>query len=209
MASINPETKIAPTDYDIHDLIRKRWSPRAFSDQVVDPDLIRRLFDAARWAPSSFNEQPWRFVVATKDQSQEYDRLSQVLNDFNTTWATTAPVLMLTLAKNQFDLDDRTNKHAGHDLGQAVSYMTFEATRHDLYLHQMAGILPDKARELFHIPEHYTPMTMIALGYLGDIDVLPEDLQQKEKGERSRLSIDEIVFGGNGTTRKGCNFYCR
>ena len=196
MASIDPDTKIAPTQYNIHALIKKRWSPRAFSDKRVDPDLLRQLFDAARWAPSSFNEQPWRFVIASKDESEEYERLSQVLNDFNKKWATTAPVLILTLAKDNFERNSKPNKHASHDLGQAVSYMTFEATRHDLYLHQMAGILPEKAIELFNIPEHYTPMTMIALGYLGDIDVLPESLQEKEKGERSRLSIDEIVFRG-------------
>jgi nitroreductase len=193
---INTDDKIASTEYDIHNLIKKRWSPRAFADKAVERKLLRQLFDAARWAPSSYNEQPWRFIVATKDEPQEYTRISQVLGNFNKTWATTAPVLMLTLARNDFEKNQKPNKHAQHDLGQAVSSMSLEATRQDLYLHQMAGILPDKGRELFHIPEHYTPMTMIALGYMGDIEALPEALQEKERSNRSRLSIDEIVFRG-------------
>lgn len=196
MNTIDIQSKIASSDYDIHKLIKKRWSPRAFADKLVDRELLRQLFDAARWAPSSYNEQPWRFIVATKDQPEEYERLLKVLGEFNKQWAVTAPVLMLTLTKDHFDKNKRSNKHAAHDLGQAVSYMTLEATRHDIYLHQMAGILPDKANKLFNIPEYYTPMTMIALGYLGDMEVLPEDLQAKEKGQRRRLNIDEIVFRG-------------
>ncbi|MBN2731097.1 MAG: nitroreductase family protein [Balneolaceae bacterium] len=196
MASAYRDNKLAATNYDIHDLIKKRWSPRAFSEKPIEPGLLRQLFDAARWAPSSYNEQPWRFVVATKNHQEEYDRMTQVLNKNNKRWAPNAPVLMLTLKKDQFDKNNTINKHAAHDLGQAVSYMTFEAMRHNIYLHQMAGILPDVARELFHIPEHYTPMTMIAAGYLGNPDMLPDDLQKKEVSGRSRLEIDEIVFRG-------------
>lgn len=194
MPATHPDGKIASTEYDIHELIKKRWSPRAFADKPVDRELLRRLFDAARWAPSCFNEQPWRFIVSTQDHPEEFDRMVQVLNEKNRRWAAHAPVLMVTLAKDNFERNDKPNKHAGHDLGQAVSYMTLEATRHDLYLHQMAGILPDQARELFHIPDHYTVMTMIALGYLGDPETLPENLQNSETKERSRLSIDEVVF---------------
>lgn len=192
----HPDEKIARTDYNIHQLIKNRWSPRAFADKPVDPALIRQIFDAARWAPSCFNEQPWRFIVAAKDQPDEFDRMVQVLNEKNRRWATRAPLLMLTLIKDAFERNNKPNQHAGHDLGQAVSYMTLEATRHNLYLHQMAGILPDQARDLFHIPDHYTVITIIAAGYLGDPDTLPENLQHSETRERSRRSIDEIAFRG-------------
>ncbi len=196
MAKSIPEHKIASTEYDIHNLIKKRRSPRAFADKPVEHDLLRQLFDAARWAPSSYNEQPWRFIVATKNQPEEYEKLAQVLNDYNSEWATSAPVLILTLAKNHFEKNNNANKHAQHDVGQAISYLTFEATRHDLFVHQMAGILPEKAIELYNIPEHYTPMTMVAVGYYGDMAAIPEKFHKGEKAQRSRLSIDDIVFRG-------------
>jgi len=197
MNEIDLVEKAADTDYDIHELLQQRWSPRAFSDKPVDRELIRQLFDAARWAPSSYNEQPWRFIVATKDRPEEFERLSKVLNDHNRKWATGAPMLVLTVKKDHFEDDGRPNKVAKHDLGQAVSYLTFEATRHDLFVHQMAGILPRKARELYNIPEGFTPLTMIAVGYIGDMEQLPEDFREKEKAKRTRCSVDEIAFRGS------------
>ena len=191
-------SKEADTEYDVLELIQQRWSPRAFSDEPVEEDLLRQLFDAARWAPSSYNEQPWRFIVATKEQPEEYERMTRVLNDFNKKWAVTAPVLVLAVTKDYFDRNGKKNRHAAHDLGQAIAYLTIEATRHDISVHQMADLLPDKACELFDIPDGFTPMTMIALGYAGDPEILPEDLQRKEEStERSRLDIDEIAFRGS------------
>src|SRR5680860_1156338 len=186
MASTKSDHKWANTDYNIHELFKKRWSPRAFSDKRIERDMLRQLFDAARWAPSSYNEQPWRFIAATKDQPKEYERLSRVMNEKNRAWATSAPLLCLTLAKNDFEKFDRPNKHALHDVGQAISYFTIEAMRHDIYVHQMAGILPDKAYELFHISEHYTPVTMVAAGYIGDPEDLPENFQKMERAKRNR-----------------------
>lgn len=189
--------KEAETEFPIHELIKKRWSPRAFSDKNVEPDLLRRLFDAARWAPSSYNEQPWRFIYAAKSDAGEYEKLSRVLNEFNAKWATGAPVLLLTIVKQHFEGTGKPNRLAEHDTGAAMSYLTFEATANDLYVHQMAGILPDKARELYHIPEGYKPYTMAAIGYLGDPGQLPEDLRNKERGKRSRLEIDDVAFKGS------------
>lgn len=188
--------KRAQTDYPIHDLIKKRWSPRAFSNESIEPELLNQLFEAARWAPSSYNEQPWRFIVARQEDEEAFDKLSRVMNDFNRGWAADAPVLALALSKKRFDLDGRPNKHAAHDLGQAIANLTFEATRHDLYVHQMAGILPDKARDLYDISDDFEPMTMFAVGYKATPDTLEGKLKKQETSPRSRLELEEIVFEG-------------
>jgi len=193
--------KEAKTDYPVHDLIKKRWSPRAFAEKPVNPELIKQLFDAARWAPSSYNEQPWRFIVARRENSEEFEQLAEVLMDGNS-WAKEAPVLGLTIVKTFFEKNGKSNRVAEHDLGQAMSYLTLEAMRHDIYVHQMAGIHLDKARELFDIPEKYEPVTMFALGYLGKPGQLPEKLQKSERAERTRLDINEIVFRGGWENRK-------
>ncbi len=191
------EDKIADIEYDIHPIIQQRWSPRAFSDEPVDSELLRQLFDAARWAPSSYNEQPWRFIIATNDHPEEFETMSQVLNENNRQWATNAPVLGLALKKERFERNDKPNRHAAHDVGQAMAYLTFEATRHDLYVHQMAGILPNKARELYQMPEGFSPLTMFAIGYLGEPEQLRESLQKGERKPRSRRAIDDIVSRGS------------
>lgn len=195
------DQKHANTDYPIHELIRQRWSPRAYDDRPVDRELLRQLFDAARWAPSSFNEQPWRFFVATQKNPEEFDRLSEILMSGNS-WAKEAPVLGLTVVKNRFSKNDKENRVARHDLGQAVSYLTIEAMRHELYVHQMAGIHLDKARELLNIPEGFDPVTMFTIGYIGEPDQLPENLQTSERAERSRKEIDEVLFMGDWDHRQ-------
>lgn len=189
-------SKKADTDYPIHTLLKNRWSPRSFSDKSIDTELINQLFEAARWAPSSYNEQPWRFIVARKEDDDAFNKLSKVANDFNRNWATGAPVLVLGLAKKTFDRNGRTNKHAGHDLGQAIAHLTFEATRHDLFVHQMAGILPDKARELYAISDEFEPFTMFAIGYRGNPQSLPNKLAEQEMNTRSRKELDDILFDG-------------
>ncbi|MDR8392966.1 nitroreductase family protein [Aliifodinibius sp. S!AR15-10] len=192
---MSTETTNLNTDveYPVHDLIQQRWSPRSFSDEAVDGELLRQLFEAARWSPSSYNEQPWRFIVATKEHPQKYQRMLDVLLPGNQRWAQEAPVLILTIVKIQFSRNGSTNRAAKHDLGQAVAHLTFEATNHDLYLHQMAGIDLDKARETFSIPEGYEPFTGIALGYLGDAD---------PPSSRKRKEIDEFVFQGDWENRE-------
>lgn len=186
--------KLADTEYPIHELLQKRWSPRAFSEKSIDTNLLNQLFEAARWAPSSYNEQPWRFIIARKQDQEAYEQLASVMNDFNQSWATDAPVLVLALTKTTFDLDGRDNPHAGHDLGQAIAHLTFEATKHDLYVHQMAGFLPKKARELYDISDDYKPMTMFAIGYKGNPESLNDKLQKQETSPRNRKDMDEIVF---------------
>jgi nitroreductase len=192
--TIKEDTKVADTNYPIHELLRERWSPRSFSDKSVDPELVNQLFEAARWAPSSYNEQPWRFIVARREEEEAFEKLSQVMNDFNRGWGTGAAVLALGLTKTSFGSDGRRNPHAGHDLGQAIAHLTFEATRHDLYVHQMAGILPEKAQELYDIPDKVKPMTMFAIGYKGEPEDLSEKLEKQETAPRSRKPLDDIIL---------------
>ncbi len=188
--------KLANTEYPIHELLQKRWSPRAFSEKLIDTQMLNQLFEAARWAPSSYNEQPWRFIVARKEDQEAYKQLASVMNEFNQSWATDAPVLVLALTKTTFDLDGRDNPHAGHDLGQAIAHLTFEATKNNLYVHQMAGILPEKARELYNISDDYKPMTMFAIGYKGQPESLNDKMQKQETSPRIRKDLDEIIFDG-------------
>lgn len=188
--------KLADASHPIHDLLSRRWSPRAFSDRAVAPDALRSLWEAARWAASCFNEQPWSFIVATKEDPHEFSRLLSCLVQGNITWAQHAPVLMVSVAKKRFDQDGDPNPHAWHDVGQAVANLTVQATAQGLFVHQMAGILPDKVRELYQIPDHYEPVAGIAMGYSGDPDSLPEALRKRELAPRVRRAINEFVFSG-------------
>jgi nitroreductase len=188
--------KPAVTHYPIHELLRRRWSPRAFSSRPVEPDSLRSLFEAARWAPSSFNEQPWSFILATKDDPVEFGRLLSCLVEGNIQWAQHAPVLMVSVARLSFEEDGKPNRHAFHDVGQAAANLTVQATVLGLMVHQMAGILPEKVRALYGVPEQYEPVAGIALGYPGDPQSLPEGLRQRELAPRERKPLTEFVFSG-------------
>ncbi len=188
--------KPAETQYPIHDLLRRRWSPRAFSDRRVDPAIMRSLLEAARWAPSSYNEQPWSFIVATKDDPVEFGRLLSCLVEGNIQWAQHAPVLMVSVARLSFEDDGKPNRHAFHDVGLAVANLIVQATALGLVVHQMAGILPDKIRKLYGIPEGYEAVAGIALGYPGDPQSLPEGLRKREMAPRERKPMAQFVFSG-------------
>ncbi|WP_447978637.1 nitroreductase family protein [Candidatus Nitrospira bockiana] len=188
--------KPADARYPIHELLRRRWSPRAFSNRPVEPEKLRSLWEAARWAPSSFNEQPWSFMVAIRENRTDYDRLLNCLTESNQRWAHRAPVLMLSVAKLSFDEGGEPNRHAFHDVGLAVENLVIQATAFELVVHQMAGFHVDRAREEFQIPPGYEPVAAIALGYPGDPSELPDPLRQRELRPRSRKPIDEFVFSG-------------
>ena len=183
-------------EYTVHDLVRGRWSPRAFSNRTVEYDKLLTMLEATRWAASSFNEQPWSFIVATQDKPAEYDRLLSCLAEANQTWAKTAPVLMLSVAKMHFDHNGKANLHAFHDVGAAVCNLTTQAIALDLFVHQMAGFDPNKARSMFEIPLGWEPVAAIAIGYLGDPQTLPESLREKELAPSTRKPLKEIVFTG-------------
>ncbi|GIW70753.1 MAG: hypothetical protein KatS3mg102_0295 [Planctomycetota bacterium] len=188
--------KPAPADHPIHELIRRRWSPRAFADRPVAPELLRSLFEAARWAASSYNEQPWRYIVAPREDQQTYGKLLDCLVPGNQRWARHAPVLALSVARLRFTHNDRPNRHAWHDVGAASALLALEATARGLAIHQMAGFEAERARQAFGIPQEFDPVAAIALGYPGDPQALPEDLRERELAPRQRRPLAETVFGG-------------
>jgi len=188
--------KVADTRYPIADLLRQRWSPLAFSERLVEPEKLRSVLEAASWAASSYNEQPWSFIVATRDNKDEFNRLLSCLAEGNQIWAQYAPVLMLSVAKLHFERNGVENRHAFHDVGAALANLAIEATAHGLVLHQMAGFDVPKAQETYSIPAGYEPVEAVALGYLGELQTLPEKLQQRELAPRTRKPLEEFVFSG-------------
>jgi len=188
--------KPASTTYPIHDLIRDRWSPRAFGEQPVGAGMLHRLFEAARWAPSSFNEQPWGFIVATKQEEEAHAAIVDCLVEGNRDWAQHAPVLMVSLAKLTFERNDKPNRHAYYDLGQAVGAMMLQLTDLELVAHQMGGFDQGKARIALQIPDHYDPVAVIAVGFPGDAEQLPVELQKSEYAPRERKGFRDFVWSG-------------
>ncbi len=188
--------KPADVQYPIHDLIKRRWSPRAFSDRSIKPETLQSLLEAARWAPSSNNEQPWSFIVAAKDDPDEFGRLLSCLVEGNSLWAQHAPVLMVSVARLSFEDDGQPNRHAFHDVGQAVANLIVQATALGLMVHQMAGFHPDKVRELYSVPKEFEPVAAMALGYPGDPQSLSDKLKKRELAPRERKPITEFVFTG-------------
>jgi nitroreductase len=186
--------KPAEAAHPIHDLIAHRWSPRAFDERPVEPDKLKSLFEAARWAPSSNNEQPWRFIIASKNNPAEHDRLLACLVEVNRKWAFRAPVLMLSVASVHFEDDGKPNRHAFYDTGMGVENLVLQATALGLRVHQMAGFDVQKARETCLIPTGFDPVAMIAIGYPGDPAVLPDSLREREMKPRERQPIGDFVF---------------
>ncbi len=189
--------KPAETQYPVIDVIRDRWSPRAFADKPVEREKLGSLFEAARWAASAFNEQPWRFIVATKDDPAEYDKALGCLVEANQAWAKHAHVLVLTVISTTFKKNGNDNRVAQHDLGLAAAHLTLQATALGLATHQMAGVDLEKVRETFAVPDGYEPQTAIAIGYPGEPDNLPEGwARDAETAPRSRNDFVAFVFTG-------------
>ena len=188
--------KNASTDYPIHELLAKRWSPYGFQDRPVAKADLCSLFEAARWAPSAYNEQPWSYLVATKEEAGEYEKLLSCLVEANQAWAKAAPVLILGVVNLKFARDHKENRTAVHDLGLASSNLVVEATARGLFVHQMSGILPDRVRELYQIPEHSEAWTAMAIGYRAAPSALPELLKERDLAPRQRKPLDQFVFTG-------------
>lgn len=195
--SLMSSVKHATPDVPVHELITRRWSPYAFSDRPVADADLRAVFEAARWAPSSYNEQPWRYIVATSADRSEFEKVLSCLNEGNQLWAKAAPVLAIGCFHTRFQRNGKENVAAPHDLGLASATLTFEATHRGLSVHQMIGILPEQAREVFQIPEEVQPMTALAIGYLASPEMLPEHLEERDKTIRARRAVGEFVFTGN------------
>lgn len=175
-------------------LIGKRRSIRAFSGEAVQKESLQRIFEAARWAPSAYNEQPWRFIVVEKLGNPTFNKVVHALMPGNQGWASGAPLLLVATAKKSFSRDGRENNWARYDLGQAVAQMVLQATAEGLFAHQMAGFYPDKMRQALNIPEEFEPVTVIALGHRGSPSVLPDELRKLENGPRNRLPLSQLVF---------------
>jgi nitroreductase len=186
-------SKPADSPADLHPFVRDRWSPRAFSDQSVSVSDLHTLLEAARWAPSSTNYQPWRFIVARKEDQAAFQKILHVLVEGNQGWAKQAPVLVLAVAKKTWD-NGSVNPWAFHDVGLALGTFVFQASALGLSVHMMGGFDPDQAQREFHIPEDYRAITAVAVGYPGDPATLPEKLHQREIAPRTRKPLAEIAF---------------
>jgi nitroreductase len=191
------EIKQAQPDHPVHELIVRRWSPYAYGGRPVGAAELRSLFEAARWAASSYNEQPWRYILASGDDPGEFGRLLSCLVEPNQAWARYAPALALGVAGLEFSHNRKPNPVALHDLGLASANLVLEATARGLYVHQMAGILPDRARELYGIPEEFVPLTALAIGHLDEGGDVPETFRERDRAPRSRKPLEELVFAGS------------
>ena len=182
--------------YPLHPLLAQRRSLRAFSSRRVDSETLGSLLEAARWAPSSMNEQPWSFIVATQQNEEGFRRLLGCLLEFNVRWAKNAPVLLLSIARLTFASNGEINRHAFHDVGQAVAHLTLQANASGLAVCQMAGFDIQKVRENYSIPEDHEPVTVAAIGYPGDPTTLSERLRQKQLTPQKRNRLEDFVFEG-------------
>src|SRR6266446_9904791 len=196
MKGIDLMQKPAPSDFPVHELIRERWSPRAFADKPVPRDVLRSIFEAARWAPSSNNEQPWAYIVASRDDNASFEKTLSVLVEFNANWAKGAPVLAIAVARLTFAKNNVPNRNAQYDTGAATALLSVEATARGLAVHQMAGFDAEKARQAFGIPKGWEPIAALAIGYPGDPASLPAPLKDREMTPRTRKPIGEFVMAG-------------
>jgi nitroreductase len=188
--------KPAITQTPIHDIIANRWSPRAYdASKAVTQTQIIALLEAARWAPSCFGDQPWRFIVWDKNvDDQAWQQAFDCIVPSNQTWAKDAPVLVLICADTLFSHNQTPNKWAQYDTGAAAVSLCLQATSMGLVTHQMGGFNGEKTREAFSIPAQYNPISMLAVGYEGDPNNLPDDLKARELAERKRKPIGELFF---------------
>ena len=186
--------KTAPSDVPVIETILERWSPLAFDPKPVEEEKVRAIFEAARWAPSAYNEQPWRYVYAQKgDPGRE--KLEALLVDGNS-WAKNAGVLILSFAKKTFAHNGNPKRHYLHDVGAASAYLVEQATALGLVSHQMSGYDADNANEALGVPPDYEPGSMIAIGYYAGQDGLDEGSKKRENGPRVRKEFGDIAFKG-------------
>jgi len=186
--------KTANASHQIESLIAERWSPRAFLEKPVEREKLLSMFEAARWAPSAFNAQPWRFLAAEKSDAADYAKMLSCLVEANQVWAGKAPVLMILLAKKTFDHNGKPNRWAMHDCGLALENLLLETQALGLAAHPMAGFSVDAVREKYSVPEDYEPLVAIAAGYEGDPDQLSGDLKTRELEPRERNPLEKFVF---------------
>ena len=191
----SPLDKPAVTSRPVHDLIRDRWSPRAFAAKPVPAEALTALFEAARWAASSNNGQPWRWIVAASDDPSAHATAVGCFTPKNQRWTRAVPVLAFACARKTFEANGNPNLHAWYDTGAADAQLTVEASARGLHVHQAAGIERDRIRATYGVPDEYDIVCGIAIGYRGDPDSLPEELPAREREPRVRKPLAELVFG--------------
>lgn len=182
----------------VHELIAGRWSPRAFDPtRKVSRDQLLSLLEAARWAPSCFGDEPWRFVIGDKDADEAgWNRIFSSLAEKNQLWAKHAPLLILAVADSQFRMNGNPNRWGQYDSGAASISLCLQAEALGLSAHQMGGFDADAVRESVGVPEQFTPMAVIAVGYQGALDDLAEDFHGMETAPRKRQPLAENFFSG-------------
>ena len=193
-------TKLAKTAAPVHDLVARRWSGRAFDrTRPVSREQLTSLLEAARWAPSCYNDQPWRYIVFDRARDESaWKKGFACLGDWNQKWAGSAPILLLSIADSSFQRTGKPNRWGPHDTGAASALLCIQATALGLMAHQMGGFDPRKAHDTFDIPERYTCMAMIAVGYPASPDILAdEEMRAQEHAERERRGLGECFFDGD------------
>lgn len=178
----------------LHELLSQRRSPRAFAERTIEPSKIVSLFEAARWSPSSANEQPWIFIAATKNDTRVYNAIAESLMEGNRRWALHAPLLVVGIAQSTYLKSGTPYRHAWYDLGQSVANMTAQASSTGLSVHQMGGFDADKLRTGLSIPVGYDAAIVLAVGYAERPEILPKDLRGREEAPRMRKPLEAFVF---------------
>jgi len=189
------EERLERSQLRIDPILNARYSPRAFSDRDLTDEEVTLLMEAARWAPSSHNEQPWRFLVTRRGQEGHAPLLSSLIPS-NQSWAAKAPVLVLNMVMRDFAYNGKPNYHAWHDMGGALAQLTAQATSMGIGLHQLAGFHGEVARVAFNIPEHIELVSMLAVGFPGDPDTLEGHLRERELVHTTRKELNELVSFG-------------
>jgi len=182
-------------EHPVLDVIRSRWSPAIYSPRTVEPEKLLSVLEAARWAPSSYNAQPWSFLVARREEPEEFARMLSCLVPGNVAWAQHVPVLMISVAKLHFDHNSAANRHALHDTGIATGFLMLQAASLGILAHGMAGFDAAKASELYAIPESHEAVAALGLGYPGDEQGAPEELQKRNQ-RKPRRPLNQFVFAG-------------
>lgn len=190
---VAPMQKSNQFEFPVAEIIEQRRSSRAYSSQPIESEKIYSLFEAARWAPSSMNEQPWAYLYATKDQPELWNKLVDTLNDSNRAWAKEAPLLILSMARKTHIRNGAMNVSARYDVGAANAFLSMQATQFGLNVHQMGGFDRQKTIESLNIPETHEPIVIMAIGYLGDAENLSENLKQREVAPRERYTQEFFV----------------
>lgn len=188
--------KIANTQYPVVDLIKNRWSARSFSEAEISEESLHTIIEAASWAPSANNEQPWRFIVA-RNGEEKFDRIWETLMSGNQPWCKNAGAFIVMYAKGTYTKNEKPNSWASHDVGISLGYLLLQATSMNIYCHPMAGYDKEKLQSNFPISDDYIPQCIIALGYLDDAEKLEEPYKTRELTARARKTVEDLILEGN------------